>query len=488
MASEESGDEASFTDCVASGSETRADASTGRQRRETVPEMFRRAGSRRAKRSAPDRGSRSPRDTAVPAAKRPPTGPAEPAALPAVELSAGALASIQQLVNSGIAAVISTFEKKFEQIERRLSILEADSMDKEMQIKHLGEQLARQVKINNDLQAQVEGIDVNRRLASLIFTCDDFGQRSANEDAEKILVSVLNERIPGLKLTSMDIHACHRLQRDDKIIAKFMKRSTRDQIYDARFTLASLRSWTLGTAAGGGGELGSRGGRQMSPLYISESLTPHNQFLYNQLLQARKASGGTKVVSVFSRRGLVFCRTVKNGPNIRVPDEATLRRIVGGGGDVRPTVSSGAQRAAAQRDGERDRRALSTSVVSGSSQLRSAASPPVASVGSEAGPARAEVAISSSAVGPAVPAATGRPADSADSSESSPRAATASPCTVADGGTSAVVAGPPPFAADGRPVSASAEPPAAADGRPPAAAAAPAGVAAASSGAAPLPP
>ena len=136
---------------------------------------------------------------------------------------------------------------------------------------------------------------------------------------------LLNERIPGLMLTKADIHAAHRLQRDDKVIVKFVKRNVRDHIYDARFSLVQY-----GERARPAGAAGAAGaGRRRSPLYISESLTARNQQLYNQLLQVRKTSGGTKVASVFTRRGLVFCRTVKGGPNIRVPDEEALERIIG---------------------------------------------------------------------------------------------------------------------------------------------------------------
>ena len=341
MPSDESGDETPFTDCVASGSELPTDTPAGRPRRMSVPAMFRRAETRKVKRPAPDRSSKSPRDPALPAAKRPLAEPAESPGPPAVELSAGALAAIRQLLDNGIAAVINTFENKFERIEKRLSVLESESMEKDVQIQQLGEQLARQTKINSDLQAQVDGIDINRRLSTLIFTCDDFGKRSANEDIEKVLVDLLNERITDLNLSVTDIHAAHRLQRDDKVIAKFVKRNIRDFIYESRFNMSSQSARTAGTRSVAHGEPGPRGGRRTSPLYISESLTPFNQHLYNQLLQVRKTSGGTKVASVFSRRGLVYCRTVKGGPNIRVPDEVSLRRIVGAGDVARPGATSG---------------------------------------------------------------------------------------------------------------------------------------------------
>ena len=436
MASEGSGDESAFTDCVTSGAESRVDTPAGRRRQVSVPEMIRRAESRQSKRPAPDRGSKSPRDPAVPAAKRPPAEPAEP--LGGVELSASALAAIRQMLNTGIASVISAFEAKFESMERRLSILESEVMDKDNEIQRLGNQLAHQIQVSESLQAQVESMDINRRLASLIFTCDDFGRRSAGEDIEEKVVRLLNERIQGLNLTPSDIHAAHRLQRDDKVIVKFMKRSVRDRIYDARFSLTTHRAGTAGHRSGPADASGSHGGYRLSTLYITESLTAYNQSIYNQLLQVRRTSGGTKVASVFSRRGLVFCRTVKGGPNIRVPDVAALRRIVGDvgaapsggprrgpvgrGSDASPPVGTGASRPAALQPGgapavrelaasgapavlflerQNAKTDVSTRVESNASASRTALVPPVSVAAEVSDPAGSTVAAGSPSVVPA---------------------------------------------------------------------------------------
>ena len=359
MASDGSADEATFTDCAASGAEL-SDTPGPRRRRVSVTEMVRRAETRQ-KRPAPDRGSKSPCDQTLPAAKRPLGGPAES---PVVELSAGALTAIRQTVDSGIASIISAFEAKFGKMEKRLSLLESEMMDKDVELRNLGEQLTRQMQDNAELQAQIENIDLNRRLSSLILTCGDFGPRLAGEDIEQKVVSVLSARIPELNLSVSDIHVAHRLQRDDKVIVKFLKRNLRDKIYDARFNLASFSRGQTGVQPGAGGAPSSGGSRRLASLYITEFLTAYNQRLYNQLLQARKSSGGEKVASVFSRRGLVCCRTVRNGPNIRVPDEATLQRLISGAG---PRQSSPVSAAVAPpgRGGRRAGALVSASGVGG---------------------------------------------------------------------------------------------------------------------------
>ena len=324
MSSVGSEDESSCADSVLPVAEKTATMSMRRKVQVSVPEMTRRIVSRKAKRQVSDRSSRSPQDAGQPAAKRQVPSPAA-AAPEGVELSTTALAAIQGLINSGIASAVAAFERKYELLERRLNVLESEAMDRDYKIGRLSQQLEDQIRINGDLRDQVESIDANRRLSSLIITCADFGKRSPNENIEEKVVAVLNRRIASLRLSIADIQVAHRLQGDNKVICKFMKRTTRDRVYDSRFDL-NRRSGRSGTTDPGGD-------RRMAALYLSESLTPSNQRLYSRLLQARKSTGGSvRVVSVFSRRGVVYCRTVRGGPNIRVPDADALERILRGGG------------------------------------------------------------------------------------------------------------------------------------------------------------
>ena len=140
-----------------------------------------------------------------------------------------------------------------------------------------------------------------------------------------------------MHLTIADIQTAHRLQGDDKVIVKFVKRRIRDSIYEGRFDLNRR-----GARVGGAG-----------PLYINESLTSFNRAIYNELLEARKPANGAKIASVFSRRGVVYCRRVRGGENILVADQARLRNVLGGARcppprrDRRPAPPSGPGRSAA---------------------------------------------------------------------------------------------------------------------------------------------
>ena len=79
----------------------------------------------------------------------------------------------------------------------------------------------------------------------------------------------------GINLATLDIQAVHRLQRDEKVKVKFVKRSLTVKMYDARFSLASFKTET---ATGTGSVPGSRrggGGRWLAWLFITESLTAY---------------------------------------------------------------------------------------------------------------------------------------------------------------------------------------------------------------------
>ena len=78
------------------------------------------------------------------------------------------------------------------------------------------------------------------------------------------------------------------------------------------------------------GRGGTDGGREMSPLFLAESLVPEMGRLFQMALAARKPENGAKIASVFTRRGYVYCKTQQGGVNIRLQDEAHLQRLTRG--------------------------------------------------------------------------------------------------------------------------------------------------------------
>ena len=327
-------------DDVFTDSDVNADDNDNRKRLRSVPELIQNAEELAAKRQAAAFRSSPPGGAPVMAAPRvarsasaalarPPPG--HPASRPVdgggsgVELSAGALAAIRELIQTGNASVIATLEARFEHLEKRIEVVEHECMEKDLRISALSEQLESQMKVNASLQEQIESIDNNRRLSSLILTCREFERRSKNEDVEAMVVQALNRRFPQLSLSETDIQVAHRLQNESKLYVKFVKRHTRDRVFDCRFEgLRGSDGGTLGASAA------RRGDERAAPLYINESLTRSNRMLYDELLEARKPCNGALIATVFSRRGVVFCRKEHKGTNIMVPDVQAITRVLGG--------------------------------------------------------------------------------------------------------------------------------------------------------------
>ena len=342
MATESSGEDSVLADCASPFVDSSRGG--GRRRQVSVMEMMRRVSKRNAKRTLPGRSSRSPPDPAPPTPKRrasaaagrsdgggrQPAGASGPGA--AVELTAGALEAIQHLVQRSVDAsssrVLTVLSAKIDSLQQRISVLEGECMDKDAIIDRLSDQLERQDRVLEDLQERIEGIDANRRLSSIILTCEDFSVVTPNEDIEEKAIQVIKKRLPDLNIVAGDIQAAHRLQGNSKVIVRFVKRRLRDELYDSRFQLFS-------NAAG-------QRQRNVAPLYITESLTPSNRLIYTALLDARRPENGGKVASVFTRRGQVYCRLEKGGANIRVPTWERLEDILGGAGrSTRPAGRPG---------------------------------------------------------------------------------------------------------------------------------------------------
>lgn len=360
---------------VAIGTASGSDSTASRKRQLSVPDMVRRVERRRS-------GQQRVRHQVSPRA----AGGQGPSG------ESVTLAAIERLIEIGTGKVITALEARFERFERRLDVLESECFEKDIAISKLQGEVESLQKDNVELREQMEGIDINRRMSSLILTCDDFGARSQDEDVELMAVQVLNQRLTHLNLDVGDIQAAHRLQSNNKVIVRFMKRRVRDAIFERRFDLFGRG----GGARSGRGQSGEDGRRQMAPLYLAESLVPRMQRLYQVLLAARRQENGAKVVSVFSRRGHVYCKMEKGGNNIRIRDEDHLRRLLGGALPALP--GRGAAPAAAADGGAARAGRGETADPAG----RRAGAPPAGSVLAGTGPG--------GAAAPAAPAAvSGRP-------------------------------------------------------------------------------
>ena len=122
------------------------------------------------------------------------------------------------------------------------------------------------------------------------------------EDVNHLVISALQTRMPGLDLEERDIDRAHRLPGpNNRVIVKLVQSgvgSKRDQLLSRRTEL-----------------------RGYNDLFVNESLTAQNGQIFRALLQAKKDK---KIYTVFTRGGVVFCKTDQFSARVRVDSVAKL--------------------------------------------------------------------------------------------------------------------------------------------------------------------
>lgn len=221
------------------------------------------------------------------------------------ELSEQALEQISALIASGNAQLMQHLDRKWEAIERRCEVLENALFDERKETETVKRRLSKIEQENRSLREQLESLDINHRLDSLILKCAEFGARELGEDIEAKTIDILTSKLPGLRMSEHDIQAVHRLAPDNTVICKFFKRQLRDDIYENRFRQ----------------EVKDPRRR----LYITESLSAQNKEIMNALVQAKKRR---QVYAVFSRRGHVFVKVSQDKGARRVDSMEHAERLM----------------------------------------------------------------------------------------------------------------------------------------------------------------
>ena len=217
---------------------------------------------------------------------------------PSAGLDDLALSQIKGLIEAGNAVVIQKLEKleiRLKSFESRLEIVEHDTFEATSRSENAEREVARLTKENVSLKEQINAMDINQRLDSLILKCDEFGRRSLNEDIGEKTCHILNARFEWLNLSKDDLQVAHRLQAENTVICKFVRRSVRDQIYDSRFRQRTR-------------ETGRR-------LFITESLSAQNRDIMNALVNAKKEG---RIYTCFTRRGCPFFKQNISSSSLRV--------------------------------------------------------------------------------------------------------------------------------------------------------------------------
>lgn len=211
------------------------------------------------------------------------------------------LEAIQAMIDEACQRVITSFEKKFEQFERRLEIQESSLLEQANEIDRLRSKVAACEEEKGYLAEQLESLDINNRMNCLIFHSSEFGKRDSwTEDIAAKVVDAVNKRYTDIKISKTDMQTVHRLQSENTVICKFFKTELKESLYEKRLQLAARRS---------------DDGRRLPTLFVSESLTASKRRLFNMLLEKKKAGN---LYTCFTRRGLVYAKRNKDDRATRI--------------------------------------------------------------------------------------------------------------------------------------------------------------------------
>ena len=235
-------------------------------------------------------------------------------------LSEESLDAVKRIVDEGILKVLTQVNQRMEGIEKRVNILEGEIFEKDREVKRMGVKLTEQEKTIEALREQLESIDTNRRMNTLILKCKEFGGRRMNEDIEADTVRILNKRFPDLQVRATDFQTVHRLQSEHTVICKFVKTKLRNELFDRRLSLRNAHG----------------ADHHAAPLFVNESLSPKKQEVFNALLEEKRQK---HIYTVFSKRGAVYFKETPESRGRRVDDINHLRSVLGRSAPARASSS-----------------------------------------------------------------------------------------------------------------------------------------------------
>lgn len=233
------------------------------------------------------------------------------------EFKHGAFASIKEAID-GLQASMTFFSQQYDDLARTVNDLEKKNKTLSME--------------NSTLKAQIASI--NGKLAEHQAAIDEAEQYSRRECLEIRGIPVTDEEDTSEIVTNIaslldveirreDISISHRLKVKNStnktnpppIIAKFLRREERDDLYQAR---NKLKYFTTKDLEGDLGRIAD------NKIYISESLTRKNKELFNGALKFKKEFHFKFIWSFYGR---IFLRKDTKSPSIVISSQKDLEDL-----------------------------------------------------------------------------------------------------------------------------------------------------------------
>lgn len=234
------------------------------------------------------------------------------------ELSSIVRAELEEMKRDLTAEIERSVRGALDAITQRVTDIEKHIRDRDDQleeVQRLSDACAVRLDVFHDA---LDDLHAESRLPTLVLTGDvippplartDSGGRSQPEDVLPVVINVVQQTLPEVKLQKEDIASCFRVGNKKRLVVKFNAcgpYTARDRLYQGRFQLMKERD-------------------PKKRLYISESLSPRRQTIFKTLLDAKKDG---KVHSIFTRDGVPCFRPVANAAVVRVDRVSKLQGYV----------------------------------------------------------------------------------------------------------------------------------------------------------------
>lgn len=235
------------------------------------------------------------------------------------EFVAGQIAPLRESVD-GVNAAINFMSRKYDELLETVKTLEEKNKKIQVENVSLRSQL---LDVKNDLKQQKDAINEYEQYSRR--DCLELSgiPLKPRESTNQIVMGIAEEI--GVEIAEEDISVSHRLpsrnrnpDRPPVIIAKFVRRDTKERLYRARKALWNKTTRDLGFQTD-------------NRIYISESLTQKNRDLFKKCLQVKKT---LKYKFIWTNSGRVYLRKDERPESraLHVASESDLQKLVGTAG------------------------------------------------------------------------------------------------------------------------------------------------------------
>lgn len=222
------------------------------------------------------------------------------------------------IIKHDMTAEFEALREDFGKLHNRIKDLEDHIASRDLQLDELERCLCDRDARIMDLQSEVDQLHSDARRKDLILSGPAVPLPPSEpwtEDVVETTVNMLQNRLPGVRVSSADLDDAFRIGKGKNIVVKFRsgaKNSLRNKVYESRFQMQAPSSGANDTT----------GPRK---LFVRENLSPYRQKIFSALLTEKLAN---RLYTVFTKNGEVYCKMTQYGRKIKIESLSRLETLL----------------------------------------------------------------------------------------------------------------------------------------------------------------